>query len=97
MHFDLLDGYLLDSVPPKADVVRQLLESRPQAEGAPPFYEGLERLGARTPDLALMALRLVLAGKKADDVTISRMREIVDRARAGDESARDEFRAIVRP
>jgi len=97
MHFDLLDGYLLDGVPSKSDLVRELLASRPQAEGAPPFYEGLERLGARTPDLALMALRLVLAGKKADDVTISRMRDVVDRARAGDQAARDEFHAILRP
>lgn len=94
MHFELLDGYLLDGTPPKSEVVLKLLEIRPNAEGAGAFYEGLERLGARTPDLALIALRLVLAGKKADDVTVARLRDLVERARAGDASARDEYRTI---
>jgi hypothetical protein len=96
MDFELIDGYLLDGVPPKSDVVRRLLESRPHAEGAPPFYEGLERLGARTPDLALIALRLVLAGKKADDGAVAWLRDVIARARAGDASARDEYRTIDR-
>jgi len=94
MDFDLLDGYLLDETPSKADVVRALLENRPQADGAAPFYEGMERLGARTPDLALIALRLVLAGKKADDQTVTRLRDVIARARSGDSAARDEYRAI---
>jgi len=44
-------------MPPKGEVVRQLLENRPHEEAAAAFYEGFERLGARTPDLALIALR----------------------------------------
>ncbi len=76
---------------------RAARESRPAAEGAAPFYEGLERLGARTPDLALIALRLVLAGKKADDASVTRLRDLVARVHAGDPAARDEYRAIVRP
>jgi hypothetical protein len=95
MDFELLDGYLLDGVPSKPDVVSRLLETRPEANGAAPFYEGLQRLGARTPDLALIALRLVLAGIKADDAAVVRLREVVTRARAGDAAARDEFRAIL--
>ena len=97
MDFDLLDGYLLDGVPPKAEVVRQLLERRPAAERASAFYEGLERLQARTPELALIALRLVLGGVKADDAGVARARELVARARAGDAAARDEYHALVRP
>jgi hypothetical protein len=97
MDFELIDGYLLDGVPSKSDVVRALLRTRPLAEGAAPFYEGMERLGARTPDLALIALRLVLAGRKADDGSVARLRDLVARARAGDESARDEYRALDRP
>jgi len=97
MHFELLDGYLLDGEPAKPALVRALLEARPAAEGAAPFYEGLERLGARTPDLALIALRLVLAGKKADDASVARLRDVVARARAGDPAARDEYRSIDRP
>jgi hypothetical protein len=95
MDFELLDGYLLDGTPAKSEVVRKLLEARPAADGAAPFYEGMQHLGARTPDLALIALRLVLAGQKADDAGVTRLRDLVARARAGDAAARDEYlRAI---
>ena len=97
MDFELLDGYLLDGAPSKSEVVRVLLETRPHAEGAPPFYEGMQRLGARTPDLALIALRLVLAGRKADDATVTWLRDVVARARAGNAAAREEYRTIDRP
>jgi hypothetical protein len=97
MDFELLDDYLLDGAPPKSEVVRALLEVRPHAEGAPPFYEGMRRLGERTPDLALIALRLVLAGRKADDEAVSWLRDVVARARAGDAAARREYRTIDRP
>ena len=93
MDFELLDGYLLDGSPSKAEVVRKLLELRPDAPGAPPFYEGMQRLGARTPDLALVALRLVLAGKKADDAAVTRLRDVIERARTGDAAARNEYRS----
>jgi hypothetical protein len=96
MEFVSLDGYLLDNSPSKAEVVRELLERRPHAPGASPFYEGIERLGARTPDLALIALRLVLAGRKADDAAVGWLRDVVTRARAGDTAAREEYRAIDR-
>ncbi len=96
MDFESLDGYLLDGAPSKSEVVRQLLEKRPHAEGAPPFYEGMERLGVRTPDLALIALRLVLTGRKADDATVTWLRDVVARARAGDPAAREEYRSIDR-
>jgi hypothetical protein len=96
MEFESLDGYLLDNVPSKAEVVRELLERRPHAAGAAPFYEGIERLGARTPDLTLIALRLVLAGRKADDATVTWLRDVVARARTGEAGAREEYRTIDR-
>jgi hypothetical protein len=95
MNFELLDRYLLDGTPSKGEVVRRLLETRPGSESAQPFYEGLGRLGARTPDLALIALRLVLAGERADDDGVTRLRAVVERARSGDATARDEYRAVV--
>jgi hypothetical protein len=85
--FPLLDRYLLEGKPPKEEVVAELLRSRPDAPGAAPFYEGLKLLGARTPDLSLMALRLVLAGKKADDASVKSFRATVERARKGGEDA----------
>ncbi|HEX3671839.1 MAG TPA: hypothetical protein VHT92_09085 [Candidatus Cybelea sp.] len=97
MDFELLDGYLLDGVPSKSEVVRALLDLKPEADGAAPFYEGLARLGSRTPDLALIALRLVLAGRKADDATVIRLRDMVTRARAGDGAAREEYRSSLEP
>lgn len=96
MDFESLDAYLLDGMPPKGDVVRQLLENRPQERAAAAFYEGFERLGARTPDLALIALRLVLAGVKADDAAVTRARDLIARVHAGDPAAREEYRAMVR-
>jgi hypothetical protein len=97
MDFELLDGYLLDGTPPKAEVIRKLLEQRPSAPGAAPFYEGMQRLGARTPDLTLIALRLVLAGKRAEDAAVTWLRDLVARARSGDAAARHEFKTIGRP
>lgn len=79
----MLDRYLLEGKPSKGDVVAALLRDRPEAPGAAPFYEGLKILGPRTPDLSLMALRLVLAGKKADDDAVKRFRTIVECVRKG--------------
>lgn len=95
--FEFIDGYLLNGTPPKSEVVRRLLEDRPGDAAAAPFYEGMKRLGARTPDLSLIALRLVLAGQKADDASVVRLRDIVERARAGDVAAREEYHALNRP
>lgn len=94
MEFDLLDGYLLDGAPPKGEVIRRLLESPVPNPRAAPFYEGMRILGARTPDLSLMALRLVLAGKVADDASVTRLRDAVNGARAGDAAARQAYFAL---
>ncbi len=94
MNFDLLDGYLLDGSPAKGEVVQRLLESPAPTPRAAAFYDGMRLLGPRTPDLSLMALRLVLAGRTADDATVVELRGIVDRARRGDEAARQAYRDL---
>lgn len=92
MEFELLDGYLLDEKPAKADVVKRLLSHRSSLPAAQPFYEGMRMLGARTPDLTLFALRLVLAGKKADDENVVALRDLAERVRSGgDAAARDAY------
>lgn len=82
MDFDLLDRYLLEGAPPKAEVVKDLLKNRAGAPGAAAFYQGIQMLGPKTPDLTLIALRLVLAGKPADDAHVVRLRDLTERARA---------------
>jgi hypothetical protein len=82
MKFDSLDRYLLEEKPPKAQVVKELLDQRADVPGAAAFYQGIQMLGPKTPDLTLIALRLVLAGKTADDSSVVRLRQIVERARA---------------
>jgi hypothetical protein len=82
VHFELLDRYLLEGKPAKDVVVKTLLSEPSAASGAAPFYEGMRMLGARTPDLTLVALRLVLAGKKADDESVVELRTLAERARA---------------
>ena len=81
MSFELLDRYLLDGAPPKADLVKTLLARRSDLPGTAAFYEGMKMLGARTPDLTQVALRLVLAGKKADDASVVELRTLAERAR----------------
>ncbi len=39
-------------------------------------------LGPRTPELAVLALRLVLAGRRADDASVRRLRALVERVRS---------------
>lgn len=95
MDFESLDGYLLSGTPSKAELVPQLLARRSDIAVAAPFYEGIARLGSRTPDLALLALRLVLAGKKADDESVRRLRDLAESARTGDAAARDAYRAML--
>ena len=87
MHFELIDEYLLTGAPPKARVIKDLLANPSTLSEAAPFYEGMRMLGPRTPDLALVALRLVLAGKRADDAAVVALREHADRARAGGSEA----------
>jgi hypothetical protein len=82
MQFEFLDRYLLDGAPAKGEVVKQLLAAPSGVPGAAPFYEGMRMLGPKTPDLTLIALRLVLAGKTADDARVVALRQIVERARA---------------
>lgn len=89
MQFDFLDRYLLDAAPAKAQVVKELLAHRASAPGAAAFYQGIEMLGPKTPDLTLIALRLVLAGKTADDERVVRVRQLVERARANGADRQD--------
>ncbi|HUA09994.1 MAG TPA: hypothetical protein VMA98_12080 [Candidatus Acidoferrales bacterium] len=83
MHFELIDEYLFTGSPPKAQVVATLLAERSPLAAAAPFYEGMRMLGARTPDLTLVALRLVLAGKRADDAGVIALRDAAAKVRAG--------------
>lgn len=52
----------------------------------------MQRLGDRTPDLALIALRLVLAGKKADDANVTALRDILARVKRNDPTAPTDYR-----
>jgi hypothetical protein len=54
-------------------------------------------LGDRTPDLALIALRIVLGGHPADDASVSAARDALERLRSGDETARADYAAAVGP
>jgi 3-deoxy-D-manno-octulosonate 8-phosphate phosphatase KdsC-like HAD superfamily phosphatase len=96
MDFELLDAYLLSGTPSKSEVVTRLLEAPATVEGSGAFYEGMRQLGAHTPDLALIALRLVLAGKRADDAGVTQLRDVITRARGGDAAAREEFDKVLR-
>jgi hypothetical protein len=96
--FELLDRYLLDGEPAKAEVVKALLVQRSELPAAAPFYEGMRMLGARTPDLTLLALRLVLDGRKADDASVTALRTLAERARAagaGDTAERRAYREAL--
>jgi hypothetical protein len=89
MQFDSLDDYLLHKRGSKADVISGLLLERSQDPHAAPFYRALEMVGAKVADEALIALRLVLAGKSPSDDAVRRLREKVAVARSGGDGAQE--------
>jgi ribose 1,5-bisphosphokinase PhnN len=88
MSFQSIDGYLLDGRPAKAEAIASALADRSRLPAAAPFYRALEVVGVRAADESLIALRLVLAGRTADDDAIRRVRAILARVRAGESDAR---------
>ncbi len=96
MDFGSIDTYLLDGTPDKRDLVKGLLEAQVDDAATRPFYEGMKLLGPRTPDLALIALRLVSTGRKATDDEVTALRSLAGEAREGGDGAsraRAEYRA----
>jgi hypothetical protein len=89
MGFELVDRYLLGEPVSKPDVLAALLGDRSDLASAQPFYRALEAVGARAADEAFIALRLVLAGKEADNDAVRRLRALATvarTARAGDQA-----------
>jgi hypothetical protein len=82
MGFEVVDGYLLGDAVSKPSVVEAVLANRSDAPAAAPFYRALEAVGARAADEAFIALRLVLAGRDADDAAVRRLRAVAGFARA---------------
>jgi hypothetical protein len=82
MGFEVVDGYLLGDAVSKPSVVAAVLADRSDAPAAAPFYRALEAVGARAADEAFIALRLVLAGRDADDAAVRRLRAVAGFARA---------------
>jgi hypothetical protein len=92
---DVLDSYLLESRPSKAQVVEALIGTSPVPAVAGPYIEGLRLLRDRTPDLALVALRLALAGKTVGDGSVIDLRNLAERARKGEPDAAQAYRAAL--
>jgi hypothetical protein len=82
MGFEVVDGYLLGDAVSKPSAVAAVLANRSDAPAAAPFYRALEAVGARAADEAFIALRLVLAGRDADDAAVRRLRAVAGFARA---------------
>ena len=91
MELHPLDGYLLDGRPGKAEAIAAALRERSADPRAQPFYRALETVGARAADEALLALRLVLGGKAAQDEAIVEARAARARAKAGEPGAREAY------
>jgi len=82
MEFHAIDTYLLDGKPTKAAAIEAALAAPVDDPRAAPFYRALGAVGARAADEALIALRLVLAGKDPEDTPIRRLRALAALARA---------------
>lgn len=82
MDFQIIDTYLLSGSPAKADVIGQLLERPSNLPAAAPYYRALAAVGARAADEALIALRLVTAGKPLEDGAVRRIRALAGLSRA---------------
>ena len=79
---EMIDGYLLGDPISKAEAIAALLAARSPLPAAAPFYRALEAVGARAADEALIALRLVLAGKPPEDDRVRRLRALSAKARS---------------
>ncbi|MBV9277015.1 MAG: hypothetical protein JOZ97_02150, partial [Candidatus Eremiobacteraeota bacterium] len=71
----------------KASVVQALLQHPSDEPAAAPFYRALRQIGPRAADEALIALRIVLAGKQPSDEKVRAIRHLVQRSRAGGDDA----------
>lgn len=87
MEFHAIDGYLLDGRPAKAAAIAAALADRVPAAAALPFYRALEAVGVRAADEALIALRLVIAGRPPADDVVRRVRALAALARTADAAA----------
>lgn len=92
MQFHAIDTYLLDGLPTKAAAIDAALTAPIDDPRAAPFYRALTAVGARAADEALIALRLVLAGREPEDGPIRRMRALAALVRAAQAS---DLRAIA--
>ncbi|GAC1490862.1 MAG: hypothetical protein NVS1B2_01340 [Vulcanimicrobiaceae bacterium] len=92
MQLGIVDDYLLGEPVPKGDVVTAFLAERSPVPAAAPFYRALEAVGVRAADEAFVALRLVLAGRHADDAGVARVRALTAVARS---ARRDDGAALV--
>jgi hypothetical protein len=91
MDFTVVDGYLLGEPTTKASAVAAVLADRSPLPAAAPFYRALEAVGERAADEALVALRLVLAGRTPTDGRVRRVRALSAVARA---ASRGDARAL---
>lgn len=94
----MLDVHLLEGTP-RGALVEALLREPPPSKAARPYYEGMRLLGSRTPELALVALRLTLAGLRPDDRSVVRLRDVARAALQGGAQAaraREEYAALLK-
>ena len=83
MDLQPLDGYLLDGKPSKREAIDHILQDRLDDPRAAPFYRAFEAIGERAADEALIAIRVLAAGKAPEDDLIRRLRDFARAARAG--------------
>ena len=95
MELHPLDGYLLDGRPGKAEAIAAALASPADDPRAQPFYRALAAVGTRAADDALLALRLVLGGRTADDAGIRAARVARAEAQAGRDPDRSGWLNVV--
>jgi hypothetical protein len=81
MSLAVVDRYLLGDPVQKQHAVDALLAAA-TTPAAAPFARGLQAVGVRAADEALVALRIVLAGRAPDDVAVRRVRALSGVARA---------------
>jgi hypothetical protein len=92
---DPLDGYLLDGRPGKAEAIAAALAAPSAEPRAQPFYRALRAVGADVADDALLALRLVLAGRTADDEGIRAARAARADVLAGNDPNRTKWTSVM--
>lgn len=91
----VIDTYLLGENRNREHVFSRVAVWQPDIAAAGPIVRAITLVGARAADESLIALRLILAGREAEDGLVAALRAHARQAAAGDAAARAKYFGLL--